>query len=106
MLVRGVGIRDIGILLQISITTVVKVVTSTTYRIKPKHPHYDCLEIDEFWMYAGEKKNNVWLIYAYHRESGEIVAYVWVKRDLKRAKKLRKKIKRLGISYDWVATDD
>jgi IS1 family transposase len=34
------------------------------------------------------------------------VAYVWGKRDLKTAKKLRKKIKQLGISYDWIATDD
>jgi hypothetical protein len=40
--------------------------------------HYDCLEIDEFWTYVGKKKNQVWLIYAYHRESGEIVAFVWV----------------------------
>jgi IS1 family transposase len=46
------------------------------------------------------------LIYAYHRESGEIVAYVWGNRDLKTAKKMRKRIKRLGISYDMVATDD
>jgi IS1 family transposase len=42
----------------------------------------------------------------YHRESGEIAAYVWGKRDLKTAKKLRKKIRGLGISYDKVATDD
>ncbi len=28
------------------------------------------------------KKNKQWLIYAYHRETGEIVAYVWGKRDL------------------------
>jgi hypothetical protein len=46
-------------------------------------------EIDEFWTYIGEKKNKVWLIYAYHWESGEIAGYVWGKRDLKTAKKLR-----------------
>jgi IS1 family transposase len=34
------------------------------------------------------------------------VAYVWGKRDLKTAKKLRKKIQQLGISYDRLATDD
>jgi IS1 family transposase len=49
---------------------------------------------------VGKKKNKIWLIYAYHRESGEIVAYVWGKRDLKTAKKLRKRLRRLGISYD------
>jgi IS1 family transposase len=35
------------------------------------------LGIDEFWTYAGKKENKVWLIYAYCRETGEIVAYAW-----------------------------
>jgi hypothetical protein len=77
MLVRGVGIRDIGVILQISLTTALNVLKSTKYRIRAKQNHYDCLDIDEFWTHVGEKKNKVWLIYAYHRESGEIVAYVW-----------------------------
>jgi IS1 family transposase len=34
------------------------------------------------------------------------VAFVWGKRDLKTAQKLRKRIKRLGISYERIATDD
>jgi IS1 family transposase len=76
------------------------------YQIKPKQTHYDCLEIDEFWTYVGKKKNKVRLIHAYHRETGEIAAYVWGKRDLKTAKKLRKRIQGLGISYDKVVTDD
>jgi IS1 family transposase len=33
------------------------------------------LNIDKFWVDVGEKKNNIRLIYVYHRESGEIVAY-------------------------------
>jgi IS1 family transposase len=106
MLVRGIGIGDISAVLKISITKVLKVLKSAKYRINPEKAHYDCLEIDEFWTYVGKKKNKVWLIYAYHRESGEIVAYVWGNRDLKRAKKLRKRIQGLGISYDMVATDD
>jgi transposase-like protein len=106
MLVRGIGIRDISIILQISITKVLKTLTSLKYSIQPQQTHYDCLEIDEFWTYVKEKKNKVWLIYAYHRETGEIVAYVWGKRDLKTAKKLRKQIQRLGITYDMVATDN
>ena len=44
--------------------------------------HYESLEVDEFWTFVGNKKNKHWLIYAYHRETGEIVAYVWGKRDL------------------------
>ena len=82
-----------------------KTLASTKYQIKPARKHYDCLEIDEFWTYVGRKTNKIWLIYAYHRETGEIVAYVWGKRDLKTAKKLRKRLKRLGITYDRVAMD-
>jgi IS1 family transposase/transposase-like protein len=106
MLVRGIGIRDISAALRISITKVLKVLKSTNYSINPKLSHYDCLEVDEFWTYVGKKKNKVWLIYAYHRKSGEIVAYVWGKRDIKTAQKLRKRLKRLGISYDRIATDN
>lgn len=38
-------------------------------------------------------------------ESGEIVAYVWGKRDLATAKKLREKLIELGISYDRIHID-
>jgi IS1 family transposase len=106
MLVRGMGIRDISAALRISVTKVLKVLVSGKYQIKPKRNHYSCLEIDEFWTYVGKKQNKVWLIYAYDRETGEIVAYVWGKRDLKTAKRLRKRLKRLGISYDQITTDD
>jgi IS1 family transposase len=111
MQVRGVGIRDMGIILHISITTVSNVLKSTKYKIQPKQTHYDCLEIDEFWRYVEKKKNKVGLIYAYHRETGEIVTLnrrfaVWGKRDLRTAQKLRERIKRLGISNDRIATDD
>jgi hypothetical protein len=49
MLVRGIGIRDISTVLRISITKVLKVLTSTVYRIQPRFSHYDCLEVDELW---------------------------------------------------------
>ncbi len=26
---------------------------------------------------VGKKSNKQWLIYAYHRQTGEIIAYVW-----------------------------
>jgi hypothetical protein len=53
-----------------------KVLKSTKHRIEPKKTRYDCMEIVEFWTYVGKKNNNMWLIYAYHRRSVEIVAYV------------------------------
>ena len=62
--------------------------------------------MDEFWSYVGNKKNKVRLIYAYHRASGEIVAFVWGKRNLKTAKQLRKKLSDLGVSFNTVYSDD
>jgi transposase-like protein len=38
MLVRGIGIRDIGVILEVSIGTVLKVLKSTKYKIRPKKP--------------------------------------------------------------------
>lgn len=37
------------------------------------------------------------IIYAYHRETGEIVAYVWGKRHLATVQRLKTKLKQLGI---------
>jgi IS1 family transposase len=37
---------------------------------------------------------------------GEIAAYVWKKRDIKTAQKLKRRLKRLGIRYDRIATDN
>jgi IS1 family transposase/DNA-binding CsgD family transcriptional regulator len=106
MLVRGVGIRDIAEIEQVSIKKVLSVLVNSKHIIKSKQNHYDSLEVDELWTYVGKKKNKVWLIYAYHRESGEIVAFVWGKRNLKTAKKLRIKLKELNVSFDNVYTDD
>ena len=106
MLVRGVGIRDIAEIESISIRKVLSVLVKSTHSIKPKQSHYDALEVDEFWTYVREKKNKVWLIYAYHRASGEIVAFVWGKRNKKTAKKLRNKLSSLGVSFDTVYSDD
>ena len=62
MLVQGIGVRDISVILKVSIGKVLKTLKSTNYQIKPAKTHYDCLEIDEFWTYAGRKTNKVWLI--------------------------------------------
>jgi IS1 family transposase len=106
MLVRGIGIRDICFILKISAKKVLKTLCSSSYKIQPKKKHYDVLEVDELWTYVGRKTNIKWLIYAYHRESGEIVAYVWGKRDLKTAVRFRKRLQRLGVAYDRIATDE
>jgi IS1 family transposase len=48
----------------------------------------------------------LWLIYAYDRESKEIVAYVWGKRNLRTARKLKEKLLEFGISYDVIYSDN
>ena len=106
MLARGCGIRDIAVILGISAWKVLKTLASTKYQIRPKLDHYDCLEVDEFWTYVGSKKNRKWLIYAYHRKTGEIVAYAWGKRNLKTAKRLRRRLLELGVSYDRIACNE
>jgi IS1 family transposase/transposase-like protein len=106
MLVRGLGIRDVAEIERISIKKVLSVLVNSNHILKPKQSHYDSLEVDEFWTYVGNKKNKLWLIYAYHRATGEIVAFVWGKRNTKTAKELRKKLSSLGVSFDTVYSDD
>jgi IS1 family transposase/transposase-like protein len=106
MLVRGIGIRDVAEIENISIRKVLSVLVNSNHTLKPKQSHYDCLEVDEFWTYVGKKSNKLWLIYAYHRSTGEIVAFVWGKRNLKTAKKLRKKLSSLGVIFDTVYSDN
>ena len=106
MFARGMGIRDIAEVEQISIGKVLYSLVKLKLSPQARQTHYDELEIDEFWGYVGKKANKVWLIYAYHRSSGEIVAWVFGKRNYKTAKELRKKIKSLGIGYDSIAIDD
>ena len=106
MLVRGSGVRDVSAVLRISVKKVLQVLKSTKYQIQPQRRHYNCLETDELWTYVGRKTNKMWLIYAYHRESGEIVAYVWGKRNLKTAEKLRKRLQRLGTAYGRLGVDN
>jgi IS1 family transposase len=106
MLVRGIGIIDISVIENISVKKVLSVLVNSNRIITPKQQHYDSLEIDEFWTYVGSKKNKVWLIYAYHRATGEIVGYVWGKRNYKTAKMLRDKLKSMDVSYDVIYTDE
>jgi IS1 family transposase len=106
MLVRGTGIRDISEIEGVSTGKALSVLVKSEKVIKPKKRHYENIEVDEFWTYVGKKQEKVWLIYAYERRSGEIVAYVWGKRDLKTAKKLKARLKELSVSYDTISTDN
>ena len=71
MLVRDLSIRDISDIEGISIKKVLTILINFKQKITPKRTSYEELEVDEFWSYVGNKKNKVWLIYAYHLETGE-----------------------------------
>ncbi|MBI0427665.1 IS1 family transposase [Psychrobacter sp. NG27] len=106
MTVRGCGVRDIAVIASVSMGKVLSTIGSSVYEIAPKKRYYDRLEVDEFWTYVYRKKRKVWLIYAYDRATNEIVAYVWGKRDLKTAKKLRARLKQLKVHYGSISMDN
>ena len=66
-------------------------------------PIYPPIRIE---LYVGSKKNKIWLIYAYDRSSGEIVVFVWGKRNLASAKQLREKLSQMGVSFDCIRCDN
>jgi len=47
MLVRGIGIRDVSVIEQVSIKKVLSVLVNSNKIITPKQKHYDSLEVDE-----------------------------------------------------------
>ena len=104
-MVRGSGVRDIAETERVSIGKVLRTLSKSTYQIRPKQNYYESLEVDEFWTFVGNKKNKQWLIYAYHRETGEIAAYVWGKRDLATVQRLKAKLKQLGVHYTRISSD-
>lgn len=92
-MVRGSGVRDIAEVERVSIGKVLSTLSQSKYHLQVRQSHYETLEVDEFWTFVGNKQNKQWLIYAYHRETGEIVAYIWGKRNLATAKRLKLKLK-------------
>ena len=54
----------------------------------------------------GNKSKKVWLIYAYHRNGGEIIAWIFGKRNLKIAKKLYSVLQKKEITWDSLAFTD
>ena len=106
MLVRGVGIRDIAEIEGVSLGKVLSVLVNSNHTITPRKKYYECLEVDELWTYVGKKSKKVWLLYVYDRIGDEIVGFVWGKRDLKTARKLRQRLVDFGVSYGAVASDE
>ena len=77
MAARRCGIRDICAITGYSKSKVQRTIARSNYIHTPKKQHYSELEIDEFHTFIGNKKNKFWLQYAYERESGEIVSFLY-----------------------------
>ena len=51
--VRGCGIRDVAVILLVSIGKVLSVLVNSQYDFKPVKSQYTRLEIDELWTFRG-----------------------------------------------------
>ena len=105
MLLRGSGVRDCAVVLGISTSCVLRYILrmGKASEIRPKRNCYHLVQIDEQWSYVGGKQKKVWLLYAICKQSGEILAANWGKRDKKSIKALLKKLQ--GVEIDFYCTD-
>ena len=67
--------------------------------IRPKRSSYHLVQIDEQWSYVGNRQKKVWLLYAICKQSGEILAANWGKRNKKAIKALLKKLQEVEINF-------
>ena len=86
---EGCGIRSIARMLQISAGTVITRIKTIAGNIKkPVVATGKTYEVDELKTYIRKKVNDYWVIYAFERESGQVV-------DFKTGKRTKKNIRRV-----------
>ena len=107
-LCRNCGVADIEKIFNVSKPYILRTLVNYAEKleIKPQKQHYKSLQIDEFWTYIGTKKNKKWLLYAYYRETQEIVAYVFGDRSEKTIQALYAKLAENKITVDEFCTDN
>ena len=106
MSVRGNGIRDICAVTGYRKDKVQAALRRSSHRITPKRKYYPVLAVDEFYTFAGNKRNRLWLIYAYCRQTGEMVTYVWGRRDAATVRALKRRLQQLEVSCNRIASDN
>ncbi len=95
---EGCGIGSIGRLLQISKSSVQRIIKHIASRItipelKEKDQQY---EIDELRTYCGNKNNELWVIYAINKHSGQVVDYCVGRRTKENVKKVVESVLKLN----------
>lgn len=105
MLLRGSGVRDCAMVLGISTSTVLRSILrmGKAAEIKQKCSSYHLVQIDEQWSYVGDKQKKVWLLYPICKQSGEILAANWGKRNKKSIRALLEKLQ--GVEVNFYCTD-
>ena len=106
MLLRGSGVRDCAVVLGISASAVLRCILrmGKAAKVWPKQGAYHLVQIDEQWSYVGNKQKKVWLLYAICKNSGEILAANWGKRNKKSIRALLKKLQ--GVEINFYCTDN
>ena len=101
MLLRGSGVRDCAAVLGISSGSVLRCILrmGKAAKIWPKHNAYHLVQIDEHWSYVGNKQKKVWLLYAICKNSREILAANWGKRNIRSIRALLKKLQGVEINF-------
>jgi insertion element IS1 protein InsB len=102
---RGNGVRDIEYIMQVSRSSILNIISKLALIITPKKRVYKSIQIDELWSYVGNKKNKKWMIYAYCKETKEILGVVFGRRDARTVAKLYKQLKKLGVAIHEYCTD-
>lgn len=101
MLLRGRGARDCAAVLGISAGSVLRCILrmGNAAKVWPKHDTYHLVQIEEQWYYVGNKQKKVWLLYAICKNSGEILAANWGKRNKKSIRALLKKLQGIAVNF-------
>jgi len=76
LLTEGVGIRSIAKILQISATTLLKRIIAISDRVNlPVMTPESSYEIDELCTFVKAKNKRIWIVYAFERETKNIVGF-------------------------------
>ncbi len=103
---NGTGIRNIELVLLLSRYSVLKTLRTAAAQIaEPTVPrHVRDLELDEFWSFVRNKKQQRWTWYGFDRMRRKVVAFVNERRTDAACQKLLKKLS--GCQVNHYYTDD
>ena len=100
MLIRGSGIRDISAFLGISIGRVLAFLLSYAHvELKPMYQSYHQVQVDEVYSFVQNKKEKVWMLYAYCAQMNEILVLTMGKWSTKTVKDLFKRLKSIRVNF-------